>query len=96
MKWLETDFVKVQSIEDFSKNLVNVKFVSKNFGIETKEIPKKDYELFKVGKKYISVYGVSGMPDFLGDKYIPENIVTISYFIERIFDGDKCIYEFKE
>ena len=94
-KKLETDFVKVKKVEDLEEGFLEVTFYSERFGeFVHNNIPYKDFGAFSFGKKYIGIYEISGMPDFIGDKDVFENICTLSFYLKHLFEGNEKLYSF--
>ena len=94
VKWSEASIVKVNKLEGLEGNLIKVFFSSEDFGEIFYTVPKDYLELFPLGKRYIGIYESSGLPDFLGERDVIENVCTISTSLRRIFDCDKCVYDF--
>ena len=96
MERLEEIAVKLSKIEKTNpEGLLLVTFQS-DMGKYGMILPKDspDLKKFDFAKKYIAIMKVSGMPDFIGDADIEENICTVSYKIEQILDQDKnLIYD---
>lgn len=57
------------------------------------EVSKDYLSFFYPGARYKGIFQQSGMPDFIGDKDVWENVCTVSFLLKKILDGEKIIYE---
>ena len=63
------------------------------FGEFPLELGEEYYDLIKPGNKYIGFVKESGMPDFIGEKDVMENVCTVSYRLEKLVQEERIIWE---
>ena len=95
MEKIEEHSIFLDSISRREDSLLEFVFYSKEVEKISVSLLPVYKSLFSFWAEYIGVYGVSGIPDFVGDKDEMENVCTVSYSLEKILEskGRKVIWE---